>query len=483
MRRKIVRSALRCFSRIVRLPTRFRRCNQRVQFVERDLGLEEMLFAQDEGVELGAGQKFGVGNAGCCCGFRAARGEVGREQQRADAVERKRAGGPAQNVERGGDHRCLGQRNAERELAGAGAGGRVDRVEFGRERLAEDAVDLGARGLDGGNDDGDARGRLLGEACAQPAGAGGEFSPLVGRGDQGEAGGCGGLVELLDGRPGGCNGVEQGGLRGRLRVEADEQKASWRSEAAGGECGAQGLWELRLGEELRAGRAALELAGPAGEGARVGVGDGSLQAASATVGVQQQPCFGGKLGERVDGAKALCRAVRRAVLCDDRAPEGLLLRGVEQQLSGLAVEQKAVPQAGEPGIPRENCRRPPVGEAERALVQIVPVVQGARGALVGGQDGPAALQRLMNLPGQRVRIVHTPFIRLPDAENVVRDARIRGCCSYPEVMMDAGGRCRCGLRCERLWVWFCFPCSWLVASSQAKVQRARLPLRLWRRES
>ena len=66
----------------------------------------------------------------------------------------------------------------------------------------------------------------------------------------------------------------------------------------------------------------------------------------------------------------------------------------------------------------------PVGEAERALVQIEPVVQRSRSALVGGQDGPAALQRLMNLPGQRVRIVHTPFIRLPDAENVVGDARL-----------------------------------------------------------
>ena len=120
-----------------------------------------------------------------------------------------------------------------------------------------------------------------------------------------------------------------------------------------------------------------------------------MEAASATVGVQQQPCFGGKLGERVDGAKALCRAVRRAVLCDDRAPEGLLLRGVEQQLSGLAVEQKAVPQAGKPRIPRENRRWLPVGEAARAMVQIEPVVQRSRSALVGGQDGSAALERLM----------------------------------------------------------------------------------------
>src|SRR5208283_6215353 len=107
-----------------------------------------------------------------------------------------------------------------------------------------------------------------------------------------------------------------------------------------------------------------------------------------------------------------------------------------------------MPQAGEPHIPRQNCRRLPVGETVRSMVQIEPVVQRSRGALVGGQDGPAALQRLMNLPGKRVRIVHTPFIRLPDAENVVRDARTRGCCSYPEVMMDAGVRCLCDTRCE-----------------------------------
>jgi hypothetical protein len=59
------------------------------------------------------------------------------------------------------------------------------------------------------------------------------------------------------------------------------------------------------------------------------------------------------------------------------------------------------------------------------------VVQRSRGALVGGQDGPAALERLMNLPGQRVRIVHTPFIRLPDAENVVHK-RVEGPASSTE---------------------------------------------------
>ena len=59
-----------------------------------------------------------------------------------------------------------------------------------------------------------------------------------------------------------------------------------------------------------------------------------------------------------------------------------------------------------------------MGEAEGALVHIELAMQGARGALVGGDDGPALLQRLLNLPGQRVRTVHTPFIRRRGAENV-----------------------------------------------------------------
>jgi hypothetical protein len=134
--------------------------------------------------------------------------------------------------------------------------------------------------------------------------------------------------------------------------------------------------------------------------------------------VQQEPRIGGKFGERVDGAQAACRAVRRAVRCDDGAPEDVLLRRVEQEFGGGTVEQKAMPEAGEPRIPGEDCRRLPASEPERVLVQIEPVVQGARGALVGGEDGPAALQRLLNLPGQRVRIVHTPFIRRMVAENV-----------------------------------------------------------------
>lgn len=95
----------------------------------------------------------------------------------------------------------------------------------------------------------------------------------------------------------------------------------------------------------------------------------------------------------------------------------MLLGGVEQKIEGVAVEQKAVPDADEPGIPREDCRWLPVSEAEGELLQVELAMQGARGALVGSDDGPALLQRLLNLPEQRVRTVHTPFIRRAGAEN------------------------------------------------------------------
>ena len=108
------------------------------------------------------------------------------------------------------------------------------------------------------------------------------------------------------------------------------------------------------------------------------------------------PCAGSKLGQRVDGAEACIGRVGR----DEVAPKSVLLGGVEQKFRGEAIEQEAVPDAGEPCIPRENCWRRPVGYAERALLQIELVMQGARGALVNGDDGPALLQRLLHLPGQ-----------------------------------------------------------------------------------
>jgi hypothetical protein len=57
-----------------------------------------------------------------------------------------------------------------------------------------------------------------------------------------------------------------------------------------------------------------------------------------------------------------------------------------------------------------------VREAKGALVEIKGVAQGACGALICGDDSPSARQRFCDLLGQRVRMIHTPFIRLPGAE-------------------------------------------------------------------
>jgi hypothetical protein len=57
-----------------------------------------------------------------------------------------------------------------------------------------------------------------------------------------------------------------------------------------------------------------------------------------------------------------------------------------------------------------------MGVAEGALAAVEGVAQGARGALVSGEDGPAMRQRLVDARGQRGRGVHTPFIRFGAAE-------------------------------------------------------------------
>jgi hypothetical protein len=57
-----------------------------------------------------------------------------------------------------------------------------------------------------------------------------------------------------------------------------------------------------------------------------------------------------------------------------------------------------------------------VGEAEGALVEIEGATQGAGGTLIGGEDGGAARQRLINLGRQRGGGGHTLFIRLMEAE-------------------------------------------------------------------
>jgi len=83
--------------------------------------------------------------------------------------------------------------------------------------------------------------------------------------------------------------IEQRGLRRRLRVEPDQQKSCLRwlrfVESSFGVCSAQCFRKLRLGEDLRAGRAAFELAGPAGERACVCVRYGSLETVTYPVGM------------------------------------------------------------------------------------------------------------------------------------------------------------------------------------------------------
>src|ERR1035441_2068577 len=223
-----------------------------------------MLLAQSEGVEFGAGEKFGWRDW-------TRRGEVGREEQGADAVEWERIVGPAQDVERGSDHGRVGERNAERELVGTGRGGRGDVFELRREDGPEDSVDLGAVRFDVRDDDGDAGVRLAGEAGAQPAGAGGEFGVFVGR--VGECAVSRGwrLAEVVEAAATGADGVEQGGLSRRFGVEADQQEFGSDCEAAVGEGGAKGFGKLGLSEVAGASAAALELAGPAGKGGCVGV--------------------------------------------------------------------------------------------------------------------------------------------------------------------------------------------------------------------
>ena len=63
--------------------------DERREAVKRNPGLKETPVAKDKGVKLSAGQNLGF-----------VRGEVGRKQKSGDAVESKRAGGPAQQIER-----------------------------------------------------------------------------------------------------------------------------------------------------------------------------------------------------------------------------------------------------------------------------------------------------------------------------------------------------------------------------------------------
>ncbi len=149
--------------------------DQHREAVKRNPGLEEMPLSKDKGVKLRAGQNLGF-----------VRGEVGREQKSGDAVERKRPGGPAQQIECGRGQGRGGKRDTQGELVWAGRGGCGDVVEFGGKNLAEDAIDLRAGRLDCGKDDGDAGVRLPREARSQPLGAGGQLVEFAGGGGKSE---------------------------------------------------------------------------------------------------------------------------------------------------------------------------------------------------------------------------------------------------------------------------------------------------------
>ena len=217
-------------------------------------------------------------------------------------------------------------------------------LSSGARMLAEDAVDFGAGGFDRGDDDGDAGVGLLGETGAQPAGAGGEFGVLVGALDEGEAAARGWRLAASSSicGAGGADGLEQGYLRGRFGVEADEQIVRVREArccAAMGGAEGFGSWA-----SVRYCARAQRRSNSATQRAKARVSElpgKDREALAAAVVVQQLPGVGGGLGERVDGAQAGGGGVGG----DDCAPEGVLLRGAEQQVGCAAFEQEAVPEA------------------------------------------------------------------------------------------------------------------------------------------
>jgi hypothetical protein len=181
---------------------------------------------------------------------------------------------------------------------------------------------------------------------------------------------------------------------------------------AGKRGGAKGLGKLCVGSVAGAGAAAVELGGPVGESASVAVaGEGGQTGATALL-MQQEPGFGGGLGERVDGLEPGVGDI----VGDEGTPQGVLLRGTEEQVGGFALKQQLMPEAGEPCVPGQDGGRLPEGKAARTLAQVEVVQQGAGGALVGGEDVRAMGQSVGDVLGQGGGPIHTPFIRLPVAE-------------------------------------------------------------------
>ena len=148
------------------------------------------------------------------------------------------------------------------------------------------------------------------------------------------------------------------------------------------------MWELSGAEIVIAGAEALELLGPAGEGARVGRDVELAQTSVAVVAVEQMPGLRGHFGEGVSGTQAGDFAVGG----DDLAPESVFLHAVEEQARFGAVYEALMPEVCEPGFEGEDRRRRPGGFGEEFLLGVESSAQRARGALVGGEDRLSGVQ-------------------------------------------------------------------------------------------
>ena len=101
--------------------------------------------------------------------------------------------------------REIGQENREfHRIVETRIRSRGDRLQ-----VAKDAMDLGAGGIDLGDDDGDAGAGVFSEAGTQPMSAGSEFGVFVGSVGEGAAGGERWLIEFGDNATVGSNGGEQ----------------------------------------------------------------------------------------------------------------------------------------------------------------------------------------------------------------------------------------------------------------------------------
>ncbi len=201
-------------------------------------------------------------------------------------------------------------------------------------------------------------------------------------------------------------------IAGRNEVKADQEKAGRQFESAGIDRRGQCLRQLRGADVSGAEVEAFEGARPVSEGAGIGRAGRGAQAPLRLVGVQARPRTGGELCERVK--RSQCRIARSGG--NDRMPKRVLLRPIEEKLCGVSVQQKAMPQRGEPRVPRKNCRGRPVGESQGLLPQLECVAEGACRALIACKHCPAARQCVGGGLRQRSVRIHRAVIPCARAE-------------------------------------------------------------------